>query len=129
MTCYTPSLNSLPFCIEKKAIYVCLVFFLFIAISMHAQLKMSETQPDVFKSNGPLHFFNSFYMNSSNVSMTNSNIVSSANTPLYIKSGSINDLPFFCAMECRVRKHTNIWIKLRTGNDDSYMKMISQGQK
>jgi hypothetical protein len=41
-----------------------------------------------------------------------------------ISSGSINDLPFFCAMECRVRKHTNIWIKLRAGDDASYMKMI-----
>ncbi|MES2513913.1 MAG: hypothetical protein V4580_07195 [Bacteroidota bacterium] len=42
-----------------------------------------------------------------------------------ISSGSINDLPFFCAMECRVRKHTNIWIKLRAGDDTSYMKMIA----
>jgi len=42
-----------------------------------------------------------------------------------IASGSINDLPFFCAMECKVRKHTNIWIKLRAGDDASYMKMIN----
>lgn len=41
-----------------------------------------------------------------------------------ISSSSINDLPFFCAMECKVRKHTNIWIKLRAGDDASYMKMI-----
>ncbi len=68
-------------------------------------------------------------MNNSNVSMINSGAGSSSDTPMYIKSGSINDLPFFCAMECRVRKHTNIWIKLRTGNDESYMKMISSGSK
>ena len=41
-----------------------------------------------------------------------------------LSSGSIDDLPFFCAMECKVRKHTNIWIKLRAGDDASYMKMI-----
>ncbi|MES2761555.1 MAG: hypothetical protein V4677_05090 [Bacteroidota bacterium] len=44
--------------------------------------------------------------------------------PAAFSSGSINDLPFFCAMECKVRKHTNIWIKLRAGDDASYMKMI-----
>ena len=43
-----------------------------------------------------------------------------------ITSGSINDLPFFCAMECKVRKRTNIWIKLRAGDDASYMKLIGQ---
>ncbi|MBI3518469.1 MAG: hypothetical protein HY062_03815 [Bacteroidetes bacterium] len=37
---------------------------------------------------------------------------------------SINDLPFFCAMECKIRNRTNIWIKFRTGDDASYMKMI-----
>ena len=42
-----------------------------------------------------------------------------------ISSGSINDLPFFCAMECKVRKHTYIWIKLRAGDDASYMRMIN----
>jgi len=41
-----------------------------------------------------------------------------------IKPGSVNEMPFFCAMECKVRNYTNIWIKLRAGNDDSYMKMI-----
>ncbi|MBK6984649.1 MAG: hypothetical protein IPH32_07770 [Bacteroidetes bacterium] len=42
-----------------------------------------------------------------------------------ISSGSIKDLPFFCAMECNLRKRTNIWIKLRAGDDASYMKMIT----
>ncbi|MBS1638247.1 MAG: hypothetical protein JST26_20205 [Bacteroidetes bacterium] len=35
------------------------------------------------------------------------------------------DLPFFCQLESDVHKHTNLWIKVRTGNDESYMKMIS----
>ena len=42
---------------------------------------------------------------------------------------SINDLPFFCAMECKVRKRTNIWIKLRAGDDASYMRMINSLSK
>lgn len=42
-----------------------------------------------------------------------------------ISSGSIKDLPFFCAMECNLRKRTNIGIKLRAGDDASYMKMIN----
>lgn len=49
--------------------------------------------------------------------------------PKTIYSGSINDLPFFCAMECKVRKHTNIWIKLRTGDDESYMKLIKSASR
>jgi hypothetical protein len=43
-----------------------------------------------------------------------------------ISSGSIKDLPCFCAMECNLRKHTNIWIKLRACDDASYMKMIGR---
>lgn len=49
--------------------------------------------------------------------------------PKTIASGSINDLPFFCAMECKVRKRTNIWIKLRTGDDESYMKLIQSASR
>jgi len=46
-----------------------------------------------------------------------------------ISSGSINDLPFFCAIECKVRKRTNIWIKIRAGDDATYMKMIEVANK
>ncbi len=46
-----------------------------------------------------------------------------------ISPASINDLPFFCAMECKVRKHTNIWIKLRAGDDESYMKLIQSASR
>ena len=49
--------------------------------------------------------------------------------PKTISSGSINDLPFFCAMECKVRKRTNIWIKLRAGDDESYMKLIQSASR
>lgn len=49
--------------------------------------------------------------------------------PKTIDSGFINDLPFFCAMECKVRKRTNIWIKLRTGDDESYMKLIKSASR
>jgi hypothetical protein len=33
--------------------------------------------------------------------------------------------PFFCHMESQVHRRTNLWIKLRAGNDATYMKMIS----
>ena len=49
--------------------------------------------------------------------------------PKTISSGSINDLPFFCAMECIVRKRTNIWIKLRAGDDESYMRLIKSASR
>ena len=40
-------------------------------------------------------------------------------------SGSIKDLPFFCALECKIRNQANIWVKFRAGDDASYMKMIT----
>lgn len=46
-----------------------------------------------------------------------------------ITSGSINDMPFFCAMECRLRERTRLWIKFRTGDDASYEKLIHSGEK
>jgi len=48
--------------------------------------------------------------------------------PALIKPISINDMPFFCAMECKVRKKANIWVKLRAGDDASYMKMINSNK-
>lgn len=41
-----------------------------------------------------------------------------------IKPPSISDLPFFCAMECRLRGRTGLWIKFRTGDDASYERLI-----
>jgi hypothetical protein len=73
-----------------------------------------------------LLFFNANYASPLNQSMmlTDNNRFQK---PLpAISSGSIKDLPFFCAMECNLRKHTNIWIKLRAGDDASYMKMIER---
>jgi len=49
--------------------------------------------------------------------------------PKSIASSFIKDLPFFCAMECKVHKLTNIWIKLRAGDDESYMKLIKSASR
>jgi hypothetical protein len=72
-----------------------------------------------------LLFFNANYTGALNQSMKLSKQNSFQKTLPAISSGSIKDLPFFCAMECKVRQHTNIWIKLRAGDDASYMKMIT----
>jgi hypothetical protein len=34
-------------------------------------------------------------------------------------------LPFFCSMEEKCRSKFNFFLKLRAGNDESYMKMIA----
>ncbi len=44
--------------------------------------------------------------------------------PALVKPIEIKDMAFFCRMECRVRNRANIWIKLRAGDDASYMRMI-----
>jgi hypothetical protein len=46
-----------------------------------------------------------------------------------IKPPSINDMPFFCALECRLRGQTGLWIKFRTGDDASYEKLIRSVRK
>gem|GEM_PF-6132501 len=58
-----------------------------------------------------------------------SNHITFQELPKTIAPSSINDLPFFCAMECKVRKRTNIWIKLRAGDDESYMKLIKSATR
>ncbi len=72
-----------------------------------------------------LLFFNTNDVGALNQSMKLSQHNSFQKTLPTISSGSIKDLPFFCAMECKVRQHTNIWIKLRAGDDESYRKMIT----
>jgi len=44
--------------------------------------------------------------------------------PLIIES-SIHSIAFFCRMEDKLHERLNIWIKIRTGDDDSYRKMIA----
>ncbi|MES2130760.1 MAG: hypothetical protein V4506_00335 [Bacteroidota bacterium] len=96
---------------------------------LHAQINMPVTDSPVFKVNKLLLFSNTFFLDNVNkpIVQTTGNAVSMQ--PKRIESASVNDLPFFCAMECRIRKHTNIWIKFRAGNDDSYMKMIHSATK
>jgi hypothetical protein len=71
-----------------------------------------------------LLFFNANHATTLNQSMMLSQHNSFQKVVPAISSGSIKDLPFFCAMECKLRQHTNIWIKLRAGDDASYMRMI-----
>lgn len=84
-----------------------------------------KAQQILFASNHRL-FFGSRNFAPANRSMMLSHNNALQKQPATIPLGFLNDLPFFCAMECKVRKHTKIWIKLRAGDDDSYMKMIGQ---
>lgn len=96
---------------------------------LNAQINIPLTNSPVFKVNKLLLFPNAFFMDNVTkpIAQTAGNAISMQ--PKRIESASVNELPFFCAMECRIRKHTNIWIKLRAGNDDSYMKMIHSSTK
>ena len=47
-----------------------------------------------------------------------------ANYSICIKS-DLPKLPFFCNMEDKFRNKFNVFLKIRAGNDESYMKMIT----
>ena len=52
------------------------------------------------------------------------------NTSLQIKTpvirfASADKLPVFCAMEDKLYKRLNVWIKLRTGSDEYYRTLIA----
>jgi hypothetical protein len=105
------------------------LFYFAVTVPVKAQMKLVDNDGRFFKQKTSLHFFNSLNTINNNVSLLNYSMISPQNKSLTINSGSINDLPFFCAMECKVRKHTNIWIKLRAGDDASYMRMIKSTSK
>ncbi len=96
-----------------------------------AQLKnpLLNKQSSIFQTHHALFFnFKGIDVSKNLNMMTMSNHIV-IREPKTISSGSINDLPFFCAVECKVRKRTNIWIKLRAGDDESYMKLIQSGSR
>jgi hypothetical protein len=87
-------------------------------------------QSNIFQAHHALSFnHNGFNVFDNANTMMMFNHTALREQPKTISSSSINDLPFFCAMECKVRKHTNIWIKLRTGDDESYMKLIKSASR
>jgi hypothetical protein len=108
-------LISLPLNIKTKLKY--LIYLLCLNFSLKAQQVL-------FPSHHLLFFGQcTFVLHGQAMTLAPSTIFQKQ--PAAISSGSIKDLPFFCAMEVNVRKHTNIWIKLRAGDDASYMKMIT----
>ena len=111
---------------NKRFIYIILSISFSLLVKAQLNNRLLNIPSTVFQEHHALSF-NYLGVNASNVTNTIifSNPISMQEPPKPIFYGSINDLPFFCAMECRVRKHTNIWIKLRTGNDESYMKLIN----
>ncbi len=86
---------------------------------------MINVSSTILQSHHQLYFNHLYNIIESNKITFIANVIITQKQIPTIASGSINDLPFFCALECKVRKRTNIWIKLRAGDDASYMKMIS----
>jgi hypothetical protein len=80
--------------------------------------------PASFQPHKALHFNFTPYSAGQNPVALNSSENCPQMKPALIKPISIKDMPFFCRMECKARNRANIWIKLRAGDDDSYMKMI-----
>lgn len=113
---------------RKFLTYIIILFCIGITHRLSAQKKNSAFNPDLFKHVTFLYF-------SGNLNLTDKRAVTlhlspAQNLPvLYLKPGSVKDLPFFCALEFRVHQQTNLWIKLRAGDDESYMKMIRSREK
>jgi hypothetical protein len=97
---------------------------LMLGTKVHAQACLHPVDSPILKPGKLLFFTNNIYLQDPTFGMmrVDDSSVNSALKP--IDASTTKELPFFCAMECRVRKHTKLWIKVRTGNDDSYMKMI-----
>ena len=109
-----------------------MTLFLSCSFIVKAQLRNHclNPQSSIFQAHHALSFNYNRVNESENISiMMMSNHPTLQEQPKPISSASINDLPFFCAMECKVRKHTNIWIKLRAGDDESYMKLIQSAAR
>lgn len=89
---------------------------------------MPALHPDIFKHLTFLYFSDN--LNLTHQKTVTVNLSSSQTLPFpHFNPGSVKDLPFFCALEYRMHQQTNLWIKFRTGNDESYMKMIRSTEK
>ena len=106
-----------------KTRYTYLLLFLLLNVLAKAQTGEISS---IYKTQAPLNFH--YHASTTRPIVMNENHFSNKQLPT-ISSGSINDLPIFCAMECKVSKYTNIWIKLRAGDDESYRKMIKPNSK
>lgn len=113
----------------RKRLFYILPFLVFSPDS-NAQNSARNVAPaaDVFKHITPLYFFHNLNLTKMQPTAGSSSMIQHARLSK-ISSGSINDMPFFCAMECRLREHTRLWIKFRTGDDASYEKLIRSGKK
>jgi hypothetical protein len=108
--------------------YAVLLFCIGFTNHLSAQKKNADVKSEIFRHATVLYF-------SDNLNLTFQKTVainlSSSQKPasLHFSPGSVKDLPFFCALEYRMHQHTNLWIKFRTGNDESYMNMIRSTEK
>lgn len=103
--------------------------FIFIAIALSAnfikaQFAFSLTEPKqvLFSDNTSLFFHPNTLTLSPNINYH----ILNKRTEFYTVPPK---LAFFCRMEDRFRNKFNVYLKLRAGSDEEYMKMIGAGNK
>jgi hypothetical protein len=68
-------------------------------------------------------FLNSFTIKANSPAFLSSYEKENSNISIFLPS--IKHTAFFCVMEDKVYGKLNVWIKLRTGSDEIYRKMIA----
>lgn len=113
---------------RKQVTYI--LFYFVFSLNSNAQNIAMHVAPasDMFKHIAPLSFSHNLSLIQTQPAQGSILLQQAVKLP-EIKSGSIHDMPFFCAMECRLRGRTGLWIKLRTGDDASYEKLIHSAGK
>lgn len=105
----------------QKIIFIAIVLF---SPFIKAQIAftLSEPKPVLFAGNTTLFFHTNTLTDSPNINYHFLN----KRTDLYTAPPK---LAFFCKMEDRFRNKFNVYLKLRAGSDEEYMKMIGSGRK
>jgi hypothetical protein len=114
---------------RKQVIYI--LFFFVFSLSSNAQNKVqgATLSSSLLKHHALLCFSPNLNLTQTQAAPGSPPLLKHAYGAHVIPSGSIKDMPFFCAMECRLRERTRLWIKFRTGDDASYEKLIHSGGK
>jgi hypothetical protein len=116
---------------RQQFIFILCLFCLVFSLKSEAQnrsISAANSSP-LFKHHSLLSFSHNLSLTQTQPAPGSLPLLKHAYGADVIPSGSINDMPFFCAMECRLRERTRFWIKFRTGDDASYEKLIHSGEK
>ncbi len=116
---------------QKQLLYILCLFCFVFSLNSIAQNNFNTTaqSSSLFNSHSLLSFSHNPNITQAQPSPGSLPLLKHAYGADVITSGSINEMPFFCALECRLRGRTGLWIKFRTGDDASYEKLIRSGRK